>query len=447
MADPREIPVPDIGDFADVPVIEVLVKPGDSVGADAPLVTLESDKATMDVPSPYDGKIVELRVEVGDKVSEGTVVATIEPAEAGAISTQEAPVESAVLAEEQESDGTEVAGEGPAIAPDSASRGGDGAVSEDGEALDQASLGAASDPSAGPDGALYASPGVRRLARELDVDLSGVQGSGRKGRITREDIKAALSGTGDGAPGGGGIPGLEVAPWPQVDFAKYGEVERVALSRIKRISGPNLARNWVMIPHVTHHDEADITDLDAFRKQVNSEQDVKVTMVALLIKACVGALRQFPEFNSSLDGDELVIKRYYHLGFAADTPQGLLVPVIRDADRKGLLEIAAELRDLSAKAREGKLSAEEMRGSTFTISSLGGIGGTGFTPIVNAPEVAILGVTRAAMRPVWTGSDFEPRLMVPLSLSYDHRVIDGAAAARFTAHLASELTDLRRVLL
>jgi pyruvate dehydrogenase E2 component (dihydrolipoamide acetyltransferase) len=286
---------------------------------------------------------------------------------------------------------------------------------------------------------------VRRLARELDVDLSRLKGTGRKGRITREDVKAALAAP---AAGGGGIPGLEIAPWPDVDFAKYGEIERVPLSRIKKISGPNIARNWVMIPHVTHDDEADITDLEAFRKQVNSEQqDVKVTMVALLVKASVGALRQFPEFNSSLDGDELVIKRYYNIGFAADTPQGLMVPVIKDADRKGLLEIAAELTELSGKAREGKISAEEMRGSTFTISSLGGIGGTGFTPIVNAPDVAILGVTRSQTRPVWNGEEFVPRLMVPLSLSYDHRVIDGAAAARFVAHLASELTDFRRVLL
>ncbi len=415
MADPQEITVPDIGDFEDVPVIEILVKPGDDVQADGPLVTLESDKATMDVPSPFAGKVVELKVEVGDKVSEGAVIATIEPSEAGAISTQEAPVESAVLAEEQETDGTEE----PAPAPREPEK-----------------------PAGGD--SLYASPGVRRLARELDVDAGKIKGTGRKGRITREDVKAALTGAGGG---GGGIPGLQVAPWPSVDFAKYGEVERVPLSRIKKISGPNLTRNWVMIPHVTHHDEADITDLEAFRKQVNSEQDVKVTMVALLIKACVGALRQFPEFNSSLDGDELVIKRYYHLGFAADTPQGLLVPVIQDVDRKGLLEIARELRELSGKAREGKLSAEQMRGSTFTISSLGGIGGTGFTPIINAPEVAILGVTRAQTRPVWNGSEFEPRLICPLSLSYDHRVIDGAAAARFTAHLAGELADLRRVLL
>ncbi len=295
--------------------------------------------------------------------------------------------------------------------------------------------------------------GCAGMARELGVDLANVSGSGRKGRILKEDVQAAkdspaAKGAGAGAPAG--IPGLTLAPWPKVDFEKYGEVERVALSRIKKISGPALSRNWVMIPHVTHNDEADITDLEAFRKEINGEQSVvKVTMVALLIKACVGALRQFPEFNSSLDGDELVIKRYFNVGFAADTPQGLLVPVVKEADRKGLLEIAGELADLSGKAREGKISAEDMRGSTFTISSLGGIGGTSFTPIINAPEVAILGVTRSRMQPVWDKEteEFQPRLMVPLSLSYDHRVIDGAAAARFTAHLASELADLRRVLL
>ena len=303
-------------------------------------------------------------------------------------------------------------------------------------------------PRAAPstNGPVYASPAVRRLAREIGVDLAGVNGTGRKGRITKDDVTRAKEAP--AAAPGAAIPGLNLAPWPQVDFEKYGEVERVPLARVKRIAGPILARNWVMIPHVTHNDEADITDLESFRKQINSEQsDVKVTMVALLMKACVGALRQFPEFNSSLDGEELVIKRYYHVGFAADTPQGLLVPVIRDADRKGLLEIAGELTELSTKAREGKISAEEMRGATFTISSLGGIGGTSFTPIVNAPEVAILGVTRSRMKPVWDGEEFEPKLMLPLSLSYDHRVIDGAAAARFVAHLASELTDLRRVLL
>jgi pyruvate dehydrogenase E2 component (dihydrolipoamide acetyltransferase) len=282
----------------------------------------------------------------------------------------------------------------------------------------------------------------------MGIDLRGVKGTGRKDRITKEDVQRAKEApAATGAEAGAAIPGLKLAPWPSVDFAKYGEIERVPLSRIKRISGPNIARNWVMIPHVTHNDEADITDLEDFRKQVNSEQDVKVTMVALLVKTCVASLRQFPDFNSSLDGDDLIIKRYYNVGFAADTPQGLMVPVIKDVDRKGLLQIAEELRELSGKAREGKISAEEMRGSTFTISSLGGIGGTSFTPIVNAPDVAILGVTRSSLKPVWNGDEFVPRLMLPLSLSYDHRVIDGAAAARFVAHLASELADLRRVLL
>ncbi len=297
----------------------------------------------------------------------------------------------------------------------------------------------------------YASPAVRRLARELGVELRGVEGSGRRGRITKDDVRALTGGARPPAAAAAApVAGLQMAPWPQVDFEKYGPVERRPLSRIAKISGPNLARNWVMIPHVTHHDEADVTDLEAFRKRANEEhakEGVKLTMVALLLKASAAALARFPQFNASLDGDDLVLKRYYHLGFAADTPQGLVVPVIRDVDRKGLLEIARELAELSGRAREGKLKGEEMRGGTFTISSLGGIGGTGFTPIINAPEVAILGVTRSATRPVWNGREFEPRLMVPLSLSYDHRVIDGAAAARFTAHLAAVLTDLRRVLL
>ena len=425
MADAREVTVPDIGDFTDVPVIEILVSPGEEVGADDPLVTLESDKATMDVPAPFAGKVVDVLVELNAKVSEGTPLLTMEPAGAGAISTQEAPVESAVLAEEQEGPEPD---EGTAPAP----------VERDTVEATPAS------PSS--DGPVYASPAVRRLAREMGVDLAAVNGTGRKGRITKEDVTKANEAPA-GAEPAAGIPGLNLAPWPSVDFEKYGEIERVPLSRIKRISGPNVARNWVMIPHVTQNDEADITDLEDFRKQINSEQDVKVTMVALLVKTCVASLRQFPDFNSSLDGDELIIKRYYNIGFAADTPQGLMVPVIKDVDRKGLLEIAAELRDLSGTAREGKISAEEMRGSTFTISSLGGIGGTSFTPIVNAPDVAILGVTRSAIKPVWNGEEFEPRLMLPLSLSYDHRVIDGAAAARFVAHLASELADLRRVLL
>jgi pyruvate dehydrogenase E2 component (dihydrolipoamide acetyltransferase) len=423
MADAREVTVPDIGDFSDVPVIEILVEPGQEVAVETPLVTLESDKATMDVPSPFAGKVAEILVSVNDKVSEGTPILKIEPSENGAgEETAAAPAAAAEQAEEQSAETSEAPqpAKEPEPQPEAPARPSDGAP-------------------------VYASPSVRRLARERGVDLTQVKGSGRKGRLTKDDVEQAAKR--QGAPEPGGLP-FELAPWPQVEYEKYGEVDRVPLSRIKKISGPVLARNWVMIPHVTHNDEADITDLEAFRKQINAEQDeVKVTMVALLVKACVSALKKFPDFNSSLDGDELVLKRYYHIGFAADTPQGLLVPVIRDADRKGLLEIAADLTELSAKARDGKISAEEMRGGTFSISSLGGIGGTSFTPIVNAPEVAILGVTRAAMRPVWDGEQFVPRLIVPLSLSYDHRVIDGAAAARFTAYLATELSDFRRVLL
>jgi pyruvate dehydrogenase E2 component (dihydrolipoamide acetyltransferase) len=432
VANAREITVPDIGDFADVPVIEILVSEGDEITVDQPLVTLESDKATMDVPAPFAGKIASLDVSVGDEVSEGSILMKVEASEDGA-----APAD-----EEKDEDGADGEGEAESDVPRSSLLESESKPEQRATSNEQR---ATSDGS----GPVYASPSVRRMARELGVDLAGVSGTGRKGRITKDDLKQAKERPA-GAPAaeGAAIPGLNIAPWPKVDFAKYGEIERVPLSRIKKISGPNVARNWVMIPHVTQYDEADITDLEAFRKQINAEQsDVKVTMVALLVKACVGSLKQFPDFNSSLDGDELVIKRYYNIGFAADTPQGLLVPVIKDADRKGLLEIAADLTELSGKAREGKISAEEMRGSTFSISSLGGIGGTAFTPIVNAPDVAILGASRSQMKPIWNGEEFVPRLILPLSLSYDHRVVDGAAAARFIVHLSGELADLRRVLL
>jgi pyruvate dehydrogenase E2 component (dihydrolipoamide acetyltransferase) len=434
VADAREITVPDIGDFADVPVIEILVSEGDEITVDQPLVTLESDKATMDVPAPFAGKIASLDVSVGDEVSEGSVLMKVEASEDGA----------GPEAEEKTEDGAAPDAEAePEAAPQPEPE-----ATADTERPEPSGSGTQVDARR-DGGPVYASPAVRRMARELGVDLAGVSGTGRKGRITKDDVKQAKERPA-GAPAaeGAAIPGLNIAPWPKVDFAKYGEIERVPLSRIKKISGPNVARNWVMIPHVTQYDEADITDLEAFRKQINAEQsDVKVTMVALLVKACVGSLKQFPDFNSSLDGDELVIKRYYNIGFAADTPQGLLVPVIKDADRKGLLEIAADLTELSGKAREGKISAEEMRGSTFSISSLGGIGGTAFTPIVNAPDVAILGASRSQMKPIWNGEEFVPRLILPLSLSYDHRVVDGAAAARFIVHLSGELADLRRVLL
>jgi pyruvate dehydrogenase E2 component (dihydrolipoamide acetyltransferase) len=412
------IEVPDIGDFDGVPVIEILVVPGDTVAVEDPLVTLESDKATMDVPAPVAGVVREVSVKVGDRVAQGTALMTIEPE--GEAPAPVAPAPAAPAPEQPERK--------PQPPPA------------------RTSEASPTPPPANGGGPIYASPSARRLARELGVELGQVRGSGRKGRITPDDVQHAAAG-GPAAPGPG-PSGFDLPPWPQVDFEKYGPVERVPRSRIQRISAPNLARNWVMIPHVTHNDEADITELEAWRKRLNSEQaDVKVTMVTFLVLACVATLKEFPDFNSSLDGDELVLKRYYNIGFAADTPGGLVVPVIKAADGKGLLEIAGELTALSAKAREGKLSPAEMSGSTFTISSLGGIGGTSFTPIVNAPEVAILGVTKAAMKPVWNGTEFAPRLMVPLSLSYDHRVIDGAAAARFVKHLVAVLSDLRRALL
>jgi pyruvate dehydrogenase E2 component (dihydrolipoamide acetyltransferase) len=423
----KEVVVPDIGDFSDVPVIEVLVGPGDNVAPEDPLVTLESDKATMEVPAPFAGTVAELKVDVGDTVSEGSLLLTLQVDGDGSAPSSAEPAQ--------------------ARAVETAERAEAGAS---GDVPRQAPASSQTPPATEEDGAPpYASPAVRRLARELGVELAGVQGSGRKGRITKEDVQAAKEAPA-AAPAAADGAGLGLAPWPRLDFEKFGPIERRPLTRIEKISGPNLLRNWVMIPHVTHHEDADITELEAFRKRTNEElakQGVKLTMVALLLKASVAALKQFPTFNASLDGDDLVLKRYYHLGFAADTPQGLVVPVIRDVDQKGLVDIARELTELSGRAREGKLKGEEMRGGTFTISSLGGLGGTGFTPIVNAPEVAILGVTRSATKPVWNGSEFRPRLLLPLSLSYDHRVIDGALAARFATYLANVLTDLRRVLL
>jgi pyruvate dehydrogenase E2 component (dihydrolipoamide acetyltransferase) len=429
MADLKQVTVPDIGDFSDVAVVEVHVAQGDEVAENDPLVTLETDKATMDVPAPFGGTVAEVLLKVGDVASEGTAVVSLSAsAEAAATAEAAAPsaVRTAVAAEASARPAPAEKEPPPPKAPASPSNNG-------GEPV-------------------YASPSVRRLARELGVELEDVEGSGRKGRIVVEDVRAVAEG---GAPAraatassSGGDGGLDLLPWPKVDFAKYGEIERVELSKIRKISAANLSRNWVRIPHVTHNDEADVTDLEAFRKQLNNEQsEVKVTMVALLLKAVVASLQAFPDVNASLDGDALVRKKYYHLGFAADTPNGLVVPVVKDVDKKGLLAVAGELTELSGKARAGKLGPAEMAGATFTISSLGGIGGTSFTPIVNAPEVAILGVVRSAMKPVWDGKEFVPRLMLPLSLSYDHRVIDGAAAARFVAHLSGVLTDLRRVLL
>jgi pyruvate dehydrogenase E2 component (dihydrolipoamide acetyltransferase) len=434
-----QVTVPDIGDFEDVPVIELLVTVGDSVAAEDPLVTLESDKATMDVPSPAAGVVRELHVSVGDHVSQGSHLLDLEPAGAG-----EAPQEPADAAD------TEQAAAGTADAPATPPPAGQADPATQASPPAQVTAPAAPPVQTNGEGPTYASPSVRRLARELGVELSGLTGSGRKGRITIDDVRAAGDG---GAPvvsapqTGAAWPGI--APWPQVDFEKFGSVERVERSRIQRISAPNLARNWVMIPHVTHNDEADITELEAWRQQLNREyaDEVKVTMVSFLVAASVATLKAFPDFNAALDGEQLVLRRYYNIGFAADTPGGLVVPVIKNADSKGLLDIARDLTELSARARQGKLAPGDMSGGTFTISSLGGIGGTSFTPIINAPEVAILGVTRSAMRPVWNGSEFVPRLMLPLSLSYDHRVIDGAAAARFVSHLVGVLSDLRRILL
>ena len=440
-----EVKVPDIGDFKDVPVIEVLVKPGDTVKKDESLVVLESDKATMEVPAPAAGTVAALQVKVGDKVSEGTVILTLEAGGEAAAKPAPAPKES----EPAVTKPAPAAAAPVAAAPQPAA-----------SAAPAAAPRPAAPPSAdsGAEGhaLAHASPGVRRFARELGVDLARVRGSGPKSRILKEDIQAfvkgALSGAGATAPaaagGGAAIAGLPA--WPKVDFAKFGPVEVKPLTRIQKISGPVLARNWVMIPHVTQFDEADITELEAFRARVNEENakaGIKATPLAFLVKAVVAALKKYPTFNSSLDGDNLVLKNYWHIGFAADTPNGLVVPVVRNADQKGILEIAKETGELAAKAREGKLGPAEMQGGTFSISSLGGIGGTAFTPIVNAPEVAILGVSKAAMKPVWNGKEFAPRLMMPLSLSYDHRVIDGALAARFTSYLAQVIGDMRRGML
>jgi pyruvate dehydrogenase E2 component (dihydrolipoamide acetyltransferase) len=424
VAEVKEVAVPDIGDFDEVPVIEVLVSSGDTVAEEDPLVTLESDKATMDVPAPFAGVVQELKVNVGDKVGQGSPLLLIEV-------------------------GGGDNGAEPAEEPKEAKEPGKAGAAEtavEAEAEAEAGSQDAPEPSAGPapegsaeadgDAPPYASPAVRRLAREKGIDLSTVEGSGRKGRITKEDLEQPA----DGRAGAPSTP--EAAPGERT--------ERVELSRIKKLSGPNLVKSWTTIPHVTQHDEADITELEAFRKDVNaSQKDVKVTMVALLVKACVASLQEYPEVNASLDEDaqHLILKRYWNIGFAADTPQGLVVPVIKDADRKGILEIAGELTRLSGAAREGKLKMGDMQDATFTISSLGGIGGTFFTPIINPPQVAILGASRSAMKPVWDGGDFRPRLILPLSLSYDHRVVDGALAARFTTHLAGVLGDMRRALL
>jgi len=447
-AGPVEVRVPDIGDFKDVAVIEVFVKPGDTVKVEQSLITVESDKASMEIPSSAAGVIKELKVKLGDTVNIGDLLAILEGAAgtpAAATSATAAPVAAPVATPAA----TSVAA---AAAPAAATA----AVAVP-----------AHNPTTVTAGLPHASPSVRKFARELGVPLAEVKGTGHKGRITPDDVQAFTRGVMSGAlqttaiasavaavvakaPAGGGGSELGLIPWPKVDFAKSGPIERKELGRIKKISGANLLRNAVMIPAVTNHDDADITDLEAFRVSTNKENEksgIKVTMLAFLIKACVAALKKFPEFNSSLDGDSLVYKQYYHIGFAADTPNGLVVPVIKDADKKGIFQISQEMGELAKKARDGKLGPADMSGASFTISSLGGIGGRYFTPIINAPEVAILGVCKSTMEPVWDGKAFQPRLMLPLSLTWDHRVIDGAAAARFNVYLGQILADFRRIML
>jgi len=440
-----EVKIPDIGDFDEVAVIELLVKVGDKVRAEQSLITVESDKASMEIPSSHAGVITALMVKLGDKVKQGSVIAQLEMGDVAAVAPAAPTAPAAPPAAP------------PAAAPMPA-------VVAPVVSVPVVSAPLAAVPAHAPSVVLssdlpHASPSVRKFARELGVPLNEVKGSGPKGRIGLEDIQAFSRGVMSGdtrtqaqsskAPAGDGA-GLGLLAWPKVDFAKFGPIERKEMGRIQKISGANLLRNAVMIPAVTNHDDADITELEAFRVATNKENEksgVKVTMLAFLIKACVSALQKFPQFNTSLDGDALVYKHYWHIGFAADTPNGLMVPVLKDADKKGILQISAEMGELAKKAREGKLSPAEMTGATFTISSLGGIGGRYFTPIINAPEVAILGVCRSQMQPVWNGAEFEPRLMLPLSLTWDHRVVDGASAARFNAYLGQVLADFRRVML
>ena len=447
-----EIKVPDIGDYKNIPVIEVFVKVGDTVAVEDTLITLESDKATLDVPSSHAGIVKEIKVKVGDKISEGSVVVMLEVA-----NSADAPSAKPTPAAQ-----TDTAGNTTPVAPAVATEAPPAAsipIPVERELLALPILDADTYPKQPASKTAYASPSVRQFARELDVNLDNVTGTGPKNRILQDDVRAYIKAVMNGAAAcptpnvaqsstslGGG---LDLLPWPQIDFSKFGDIDVQPLSRIKKISGQNLSRNWVMIPHVTNNEVADITELEAFRVTLNKEyekQGVKFTLLAFLIKACVQGLKKFPEFNASLDGDNLVYKKYFNIGFAADTPNGLVVPVIKDADKKSVTEIAVEMTELTKNAREGKLKPTDMQGGCFSISSLGGIGGTTFTPIINAPEVAILGVSRSSMQPVWNGTEFVPRLMCPLSLSYDHRVIDGAAAARFNAYLANVLNDYRRVI-
>ncbi|MDO8413670.1 MAG: dihydrolipoyllysine-residue acetyltransferase [Gallionellaceae bacterium] len=439
MAEIKPVTVPDIGDYQDVPVIEVMIKVGDQVKAEQSLLTLETDKATMDVPAPFDGVVKEVKIKTGDKISQGSLIALIETSNAAPASATPAENKSAKAQAAPAPQAAGVAGYSSRPAQDGSET----------AAYPMRNEPAPPRPAVVATGKSHASPAIRRFARELGVDLTRVKGSGEKNRVTKTDVqlfvKAALA-----QPQGGG--GLQVLAMPVVNFAKFGAIETKPLSRIQKISGANLHRNWVTIPHITQHDEADITDMEVFRKQLGQEyaaQGIKITPLAFMLKAVVEALQQFQNFNASLDasGENLVLKKYFHIGVAVDTPDGLMVPVLRDVNQKGLVQLAQELAEVSAKARDKKLPATDMQGGCFTISSLGGIGGTAFTPIINAPEVAILGVSRASMKPVYKDGAFVPRLMLPLSLSYDHRVIDGAAAARFTTYLAQVLSDVRRLAL
>lgn len=429
-----ELKVPDIGGHSGVDIIEVMIKPGDNIAIDDALITLETDKATMEVPATHAGVIKEVKVKTGSKISENDVIAIIEISETA---NAEASSQSEKVTQASPVGDNKVE---PPVTPPQPTPVSPASIQQTATSFDEVGFSKA-----------YASPSVRQFARELGVDLSRVQGSGEKQRITVDDIQSFVKGvmSNQGSAMGSGS-GLNLLPWPSVDFAKFGPIETTPLSRIKKISGANLSRNWVMIPHVTFNEDADITELEAFRQTMNKEAEktgLKISPLAFIIKATSHALKQFPEFNASIDGENLILKQYYHIGFAADTPNGLVVPVIRDVDQKGILQIAKELGELSSLAREGKLKPTEMQGATFTISSLGGIGGTSFTPIINAPELAILGVCKSQTKPIWDGKEFIPRLMCPLSLSFDHRVIDGAAAARFTVYLAKLLADVRRLVL
>lgn len=460
MAELKQVTVPDVG-HADVPVIEVMVKVGDHVDREQGLITLESDKATMEVPAPVAGVVREVKLKVGDTVSEGTLIAVIEAeGEVGAAKAAAQPAAPPAPPEPAKAAAAGTGGAAPAAQPSAGQIEPAAAKPAPAAAPEQRDEAPHSRPPFDativmPGDVPYASPALRAFARELGVDVTQVKGSGRGGRILREDVSAYVkhalaSGARPQAGVVAGGAGLNLLPWPQIDFARFGEIEERPLSRIQKISGANLARNWAMIPHVTQHEDADITELEAFRKQLGAEHpELKISPLVFQIKAVVAALKAYPQFNASLDasGEHLIVKKYFHIGIAVDTPDGLVVPVIRDADRKGLLELAQELGEISKKARDKKLGPAEMSGGCFSISSLGGIGGTYFTPIVNAPEVAILGVSKAALKPVWNGKKFVPRLVLPLSLSYDHRVIDGALAARFAVFLAARLGDIRRLLL